>query len=223
MRIEEAKWIGKALSDLPIDRISPILELGSSTRTFRCVEKPHIEEYVHRPLRKKSVHIVHSDLKKGDGIDISGDIYQSETTEELRKVGAKCILCCNILEHVADRDKFAMICDSLLRPAGYMIITVPRSYPYHLDPIDTYFRPSAEEVANLFADYSQIKSATIKSDTYLKEILGAPNPITMAVGAWAKIALCRGGIEATKARAHRWLWLLRPYLITAVLLKKNER
>jgi hypothetical protein len=220
MRVEEAKWIGAALADLPMARISPILELGSSTRSFRCVERPHIEEYIHRPLRERGVQIVHSDLKKGEGIDISGDIYHPETREELRKVRANCILCCNILEHVADRDKFAKICDFLLQPAGYIVITVPRSYPYHLDPIDTYFRPSAAQVADLFMGYSEIKSATIKSENYLEEILRTPNPVATAVRAWAKIASCRGGLEATKARAHRWLWLLRPYLITAIILKK---
>ena len=67
------------------------------------------------------------------------------------------ILCCNIFEHVEDRARFASICHDALRPGGYLVVSVPYSYPYHTDPIDTYLRPTPEEIAAMFPGYALIE------------------------------------------------------------------
>src|SRR5579862_354258 len=48
-------------------RVSPLLNLGSSTGHFRTVTKPHIEAGLFAPLRRSGIAIVHSDLKQADG------------------------------------------------------------------------------------------------------------------------------------------------------------
>src|SRR5205085_4736707 len=52
--------------------------------------------------------------------------------------------------HVTDRQIVCAAIWSLLPPGGFLILTVPYRFPYHEDPIDTMFRPSVEELAQLF-------------------------------------------------------------------------
>ena len=79
MRRSEAVWIRGALSKIGNEALDPVLELGSATTHFRTVTHPHVESEIHAPLRTRRVTIVTSDLKSGDGVDISGDIYQTDT------------------------------------------------------------------------------------------------------------------------------------------------
>ncbi|MFZ0269181.1 hypothetical protein [Caulobacter sp.] len=210
MRPEEAQWIGATLAAL--QDISPVLELGSSTLEFRTVGKPHIDRFVHAPLRERGVRIVTADLKEGDGIEISGNFYEPRIEARLRAVGAKAILCCNIFEHLEDRAAFAAKCDDLLPAEGFIVVTVPYSYPLHYDPIDTYFRPTPAGVAALFPRYRVVHQAVIESSDRF-------DPIEV-VRTIVKSAILRGGLQKTKARLHRLLWLFRPYKISAVVLQK---
>lgn len=210
MRPEEAQWIGNFLATAR--DISPVLELGSSTLSFRTKEKPHIDKFVHAPLREKGVKVVTTDLKEGDGIDISGNFYEPHIEAKLRAIGAKSILCCNIFEHIEDRTVFAAKCDSLLPAGGFLVVTVPYSYPLHLDPIDTYFRPGPAGIAALFPSYRVVQEGVIESSDPFD-----PTEFLLAI---AKSALLRGGLLKTKARLHRLLWSFRPYKISAVVLQK---
>jgi SAM-dependent methyltransferase len=162
------------------------------------------------------VQIVHTDLKAGEGVDISGDIYDADIQAKLRAVGAKCVLCCNIFEHIEDRAAFAEICDNILLPGGHIIISVPYSYPYHLDPIDAYYRPKPDEIASLFPGYSTLEAERLKCGSHWNDIDGAADILKAIV----KSAILRGGLEASKARAHRLLWLFRPYQVSVVVLRK---
>ena len=215
MRPEEAEWIGRWLSKAR--DISPLIELGSSTRRFRTVDKPHIDSFIHAPLRDQGVKIVHTDLKAGDGIDISGNIYDPEVRAKLKAVAARCVLCCNIFEHVADREGFATICDDILLPGGQMIVSVPHSYPYHPDPIDTYYRPRPADIACLFPGYSTLDAKSLKCGSYWADLEGGAAEIVTTI---VRSAILRGGVEASKARIHRLLWLFRHYQVSVVVLKK---
>jgi hypothetical protein len=213
LRSEEAAWIGSRLV-----KLAPrtVLELGSSTREFRTREQPHIERCLHAPLRASGARIVHADMKAGEGIDISGDLYDPAVQAALATVRPDVVLCCNIFEHVSDRGRFAQICDSLLPPGGIVVVSVPRSFPYHPDPLDTYYRPSPEELAQLFPTYRVLDAETVTSSSYASEVQG-PRAFAKTL---AKIALVRGGLDATRARAHRLLWLFRPYRLSVVILQK---
>lgn len=222
MRPEEAAWIGAILARLGPERVSPLLELGSSTLEFRTVEKPHIDALIHRPLRESGVRIVHADLKDGPGIDISGDIYDPAVREAVKAVGARSILCCNILEHLTDREAFLRTCDEVLTPGGVLVVTVPRSYPLHLDPIDTYYRPTPEGIIALLPDYTVIEARTIRSGSHFSDLCDRGGPLREILATiWRSLTL-RGGLDRTRARLHRLTWLFRPYLISAVVLRKSE-
>lgn len=220
MRPEEAKWIGEALGAFPNKTISPMLELGACTRKYRTIDSPHIDRYLHRPLQENGVEIVYSDAKSAEGVDIVGDIYDLSVKSRLMSVGAKCVLCCNMFEHIPDRPRLAAICDELLQPGGILVVSVPRSYPYHRDPIDTYFRPSPSDIAAMFPAYSVKASIVISSGTYLSDVAAEPNPVWSVIKKLLGTLILYGGLEDTKARAHCLLWSFRPYKVSVVVLGK---
>lgn len=222
MRPEEAHWVGGVLTGLGAQRISPVLELGSSTLAFRTVEKPHIDRLVHAPLRDAGVKVVHCDLKADPGIDISGDIYDPAVRAAVKAVGARCILCCNILEHLTDREAFVRICDEVLRPGGVLVITVPYSYPLHLDPIDTYYRPSPEALRALLPDYRLVEAKVIRSGSHLSDLRARGGVVRELAATLGRSLVLRGGVERTRARLHRLGWLFRPYTMSAVVLEKPQ-
>src|SRR4051812_24687708 len=130
--------------------VSPLLNLGSSTRAFREVAKPHIQDELFGPLAAAGVQVFHCDLKQADGVDLAGDILDAEVRAGLRSRGFKSVLCANLLEHVRDRAAVAAACEEVAGPGGLVLATVPSSYPYHADPIDTLYRPSPAALAALF-------------------------------------------------------------------------
>jgi hypothetical protein len=216
MRPEEAAYLGAWLSVQALAELSPLVELGASTQAFHETH-PHVESEVLGPLTERGVQIVKTDLQPGPDIDIAGDIYDVAVQARLKAVGAKCVLCCNILEHVADREAFARVCDEILSPGGMIVVSVPQSYPLHMDPIDTYYRPKPAEIAQLFPGYIVLALDTVVSGTAVgdmeRPLLDVPKVIRRAV-------LLRGGADATKARLHRLLWLFRRYRISVAVLRK---
>ena len=101
MLTNEAKWIGNALSELPLRIASPCLNLGSSTANFRAVLQPHIERYVIAPAKARGMQFIHADIKEAPGVDIVGDIYDPDFQAQLSALAPGSILCCNMLEHVS--------------------------------------------------------------------------------------------------------------------------
>lgn len=221
MRVTEAKWIGGQLAELDERGISPLIELGSSTGLFRSQLQPHIDREIHAPLTARGVEVIHCDLKADEGVDVAGDIFDPEIQAALRKVGAHSILCCNMFEHVVDRARLAETCDALLAPGGFMIVTVPHSYPLHLDPIDSYYRPSPEQIAAMFPGYRLMAGGVISDTTYLADIIASGNYLRTFLRLAARIVLFRGRRDWV-VRNHRLLWLFRPYKIAAVVLEKPK-
>ena len=216
MRFEEAEKIGRLLAELPGD-IGPVIELGSSTATFRNVQQPHIDRFIHAPLRAHGVKVIHTDLRDGDGIDVSGDIYEPEVRERLTSLGAKTVLCCNIFEHVTDRSNFAAICDEILRPGGCIIVSVPYRYPYHLDPIDTMYRPAPEELVDLFPGYRVQVAERVTGGSFWTDLGRRPG---RALKALARVLMLRGGWRESLSRLHRLTFLFRPYQVSVAVLRK---
>lgn len=223
MRPSEAVWIGKALASIDASSLDPVVELGSSTSEFRTVVQPHIDREIHAPLRERGIRIITTDLKEAPGVDISGDIYDRDIRDSIKAVAPRCVLGCNILEHVEDRGHFAAICDELVAPGGYLIVTGPHEYPYHADPIDTMYRPTVEQVHALFPAYELVKGEIITDNSFGQDLLRKVGwrglPLFFAQLIAADIVVY-GGVERWKQRNHRLFWLFRPYKQYAVLLRK---
>jgi hypothetical protein len=97
-----------------------------------------------------------------------------------------------------------------------MVVSVPYSYPYHLDPIDTGFRPAPQEIAELFPDYSLVDAAIVKSSTYWQEL----RSLSALLPAFARLIIVWRGWENWKARADRFRWLFRRYSVSIAVLRK---
>jgi hypothetical protein len=200
--------------------VSPLLNLGSSTGDFRTVEKPHIEEELFAPLRKAGIQVVHSDLKPASGVDIAGDILNPALQQQLVAKGFRCVLLSNLLEHVTDRDAVAAACETIAGPGGLILATVPSSFPFHADPIDTGFRPAPEELAALFANSDPVLAEEVDGPTYRQRMRqrGATLPgEALRTAFWTVAAPFRP--KSARARLSRWRWFSRPYQVSVALLR----
>jgi len=214
MRPTEAAWIANQLAALPVASISPLLNIGSSTAEFRERKQPHIDREIFAPLRAKGVEIIHADLKTAPGVDIAGDLGDPAIQARLRERAPKVALSSNLLEHVREPAQFARVMRSLVGPGGFVVVTVPRSYPFHADPIDTGFRPSPEEIAALFPDTRLVRGEVVTDSTYGQELWrkGPRNAARALLGA------LRPTGDAGKNRRDSLKWLVRPFTTSCVVL-----
>ncbi|HUQ76700.1 MAG TPA: hypothetical protein VM183_18420 [Burkholderiales bacterium] len=218
MRRQEAAWIGEQLAGVDS---GVVLDVGSGSRHAREVGKPYIHGEIFAPLLRRGVRVVHTDLKPGEGVDISGDLFDPALQARLRELQPKAVLACNILEHLPKsyRERFPAVLDTLLPPGGLLIITVPYSYPYHADPIDTLYRPSPEALCASFPGYEVLEARTIASESYGDEFV-AGGPLRMV----RKVLRMFFPFVRPKrwfSHAHRMLWLFRPYRLTGAVLRKR--
>jgi hypothetical protein len=156
---KEARWIRSTIEAYFKPEDFPLLNVGSATATFRKKVQPHIHEHIFAPLEEKSLQVLHADIKTDDGVDIAGDLNDPEFRKKLRGQNVKSVLCSNLLEHLEDPHS---ICGSLLEvitPGGLILVTVPHSFPFHKDPIDTMLRPSVTELHSFFPGTEIISSA----------------------------------------------------------------
>lgn len=202
------------------DGVSPLLNLGSSTLEFREVAKPHIERELFAPLRRAGVAVCHCDLKAAEGVDLVGDVLDPRLLRELKARGFKCVLLANLLEHVRDREAVAAACEDIVGPGGLILATVPRSYPYHADPRDSYYRPSPAELADAFRRSRPVLVEELVGQTYAEELSARGSPVWRALTRtllWTLISFARP--RSFASRVHRWFWYSRPYRVSIVLLE----
>lgn len=222
MRIEEAKYIGELVKRYTDNKDVRLLNIGSSTKDFRSKISPYIDEEIFSPLESSSVEVTHFDLKDEEGVDISGDIFDSKIQESLKKVRPNLILACNLLEHLEQglREKIPLIIERIIDEGGVVIITVPYSYPLHLDPIDTYYRPSPEELHFLFPQYNLIDSSLIVSSNYFSEFRELVLREKLKIIARVFTPFYRP--KTWLCIVHRLFWLFRPYVVSCVALQKKN-
>jgi SAM-dependent methyltransferase len=156
---EEAVWLGEALADVGAGRV--VLDVGSSTEAFRRLEQPHIDFHVMRPLRQRGARIVHVDRKDAEGVDVVHDVTGTQPLPAELRASGDVVLCANMFEHVLDRPALARRLEELVAPEGRLVVTVPKLYPFHEDPIDTMFRPSPAEVSALFPRFTPVREQVV--------------------------------------------------------------
>jgi hypothetical protein len=131
-------------------------------------------------------------------------------------------LCCNIFEHVQERQKLAAICAVLVPRGGYVVFSGPFSYPYHPDPLDNMFRPEPHEVAAMFPEFDVIAASIVASTSWGAEQLERPLQIPLTVAqTLVRLARFWGGRRRYFEENHRLLWLFRPFKATCVILRKR--
>jgi SAM-dependent methyltransferase len=164
---KEAEWLGRTIRALDARELSPMLNIGSSTGAFVTKHQPWIDAQVFRALREKGVKVVNCDMKNAPGVDLVGDLGDPSFLVRLSAEKFKSVLCTNLLEHVENRVEIARTLASLVARGGRLLVSGPHRYPYHPDPIDTMFRPSVAELAELFPETRMVFSDIVPCGTYL--------------------------------------------------------
>src|SRR5258706_2910050 len=213
----EAVWLDRLLRERGPSEISPLLNLGSSTRGFRETERPWSDRRLFAPLRERGAQTIHVDVREGEGIDIRADLLDARDIPRLKALGAKAILCCNMLEHVRNPQTLAKHCIEIVGPGGLIYVTVPFSYPHHRDPIDTMYRPAPSQLAELFRPAVMLKGEIVDAgESYrgqvakrpwilLRHILRFPFPF-IAFAGW-------------KRSMRKLYWLIHNYRFTAAVFE----
>lgn len=219
MRPAEATWIAHQLAAFGNEQISPLVNIGSQTREFRIRRQPHIERDIFAPLRQRAVEVIHTDLKPDDGVDIAGDLFDPSVQAALQARRPRAALTSNLLEHVRAPGELARAIGALVAPGGMLLVTVPRSYPYHADPIDTGFRPSPGELAALFPGFTLVHGEVIEDETYAHELFGH-GLAGLKKGARGLLAAVRRRGDIARSYRDRLRWLFKPFSTTCVVLRK---
>ncbi len=164
MLFKESLWFKKILGHHAQSN-DIVLNIGSSTRQFREQVQPHIHRNVFDPLRIRNIRVYHIDCKSDQGVDLVGDVTDRRFIQRLQRFHPTLAICSNLLEHLENRTLFCNELPAFLPSGGKLIVSVPYQYPYHPDPIDTLFRPTVEELAELFPSMKIIESTILDCGT----------------------------------------------------------
>lgn len=187
MMRREAEWLGRHLDSLTDAELGSVLSVGSGTGDFRQRYQPWIDGQVFDRLAHRGVTVLHHEMDAGEGVDIVGDLRDEEVRASLAHHSVRTILCLNVLEHVpAPADLVAAI-EAAVPVGGRAVVTVPRRFPFHADPIDTMFRPSPTDLAGMFSAAMTVASGALKCESLASYWLAKPGKLT----ALRKVA--RGG------------------------------
>jgi SAM-dependent methyltransferase len=219
---EEADLIGRWAGELPLGKGSVCLNIGSSTQKFRERTQPFIHEKIARPITATGCRLIHCDIKPDAGVDEVGDVLDPAFQQRLADYDPDLIICSNLLEHLQDPVEFARACGKIAKPGGYCLFTVPRSFPYHPDPLDTMYRPSPSEIAKLLPGWQVVKAEELASCTYLQELQREGRPATALARNVVRSLMPFYRPRAWYPAAHKLFWLFRPYRVSLVMLRKPE-
>lgn len=218
MMLCDAEWLQKAFAKFDAAELSPILNLGSSTAHFRAVVQPYINDLVIGPLEARGVKVIHVDLKQDDGVDISANILDGADHARVKALAPKAVICTHMLEHVVEREAMAQRILDLLPVGGLFFVTVPFSYHEHRDPIDTLYRPSPDELAQLFPGQKVIEKAELVGHSYWREV--RRRPFTVFFRHFTRFFLPFLGLEKWKRSMRKLYWLAHPYKVSAIVGRK---
>ena len=219
---DEAALIGRWARGLGLGKGSVCLNVGSSTREFREQTQPFIHAEILRPLAEAGCRVINCDMKQDEGVDEVGDLLDPAFQRRLIGYGPDLIICSNLLEHLTDPTSFARACGTIAKPGGHCIFTVPRSFPYHPDPLDTMYRPSPDEVASLLPAWQVVEASDLAAGSYRAELAAGRSPARTLARQVARALMPFYRPRLWYPAAHKLLWLFRPYRVSLVLLRKPE-
>jgi SAM-dependent methyltransferase len=217
MHVNESNWIVENLEKFDNKEIDPVLDLGGSTLKYRTIDQSWLEKFFYSKLRDRKLKIFFSDIKEDIGVDFAGDIFDDQFIINLKKKEFKSIFCCNFLEHVLNPQDLINRCLSILPVGGILVITVPHSYPFHRDPIDTMFRPNIEQLAALISNHEIMSSEIIATGSYWDHLLKNPLKVFRHI----RIFFPFLGFDKWKRSTIKLKWLFTNFKHTCMIIKKT--
>ena len=91
MLIKESEYIREILGNLPIDKKTKILNVGSQDSNYVKLSS-HIKKNVFDTIKSYEAKLINFDLYPSPGVDIFGDIYNDEVLEKLKVINPDIIL-----------------------------------------------------------------------------------------------------------------------------------
>ena len=166
MLLAESEWIKSVIEELSLPPGTKVLNFGSQ-RAKVLRYQPYIKDNIYSPVARKQWELLNFDLFPGEGVDISGNIMDDDCFTALaqRKFGVVFVF--NVLEHLTDRISICSRIEKLLSSNDYLFVSVPFKYPIHNDPIDNMFRPTPDEVLQLFPSCILVKSDIVIDKSFL--------------------------------------------------------
>jgi len=214
----EACWLRGALDPFPSERLSPLLNLGSGSAARREIIQPWVDDQVFRPLRERGVKVLHVDVCDLPGVDFRADLTNPDDLPRLHALRPSAVLCCNLLEHVPEPKDLARHCLELLDSGGLAFVTVPFSYPFHRDPIDTMYRPCLAELNELFTSARLINGTLLGSGESYRDAV-RERPWILLRHLW-RFPVPFLSLERWKRSMARLYWLVAEYQVTCAVFEK---
>lgn len=162
---KEAKWINTVINNNLLGVDGAVINLGSSSLDFMNYNQPYIKDLVLEPLLKR-FQVTNVDIKSDPNVQLVANFLTEAGQTLIRGKCAKVFLVSNLLEHIPNAIEGIEKIKTLMEPKTYLILTGPRSFPYHPDPIDNMFRPSISEIRGYFEkDFEVVKLDLIRNGT----------------------------------------------------------
>jgi hypothetical protein len=174
--VKEAQKINNYINEYLKDKNGVAINIGSSTADFTDVSQPYIRRFVLDPL-SENFKVKNIDIKNQIGVDLVADFTTVKGQELIRSSNGNLYLISNLLEHIPDFAVGIESIKSMLKTGDLLILSGPKSFPYHPDPIDNMFRPSIRELRQYFENDFEIKDLQIvKSGTVFSSSVLMQNP-----------------------------------------------
>ena len=176
MLVKEAQKINGYIETFLGGKKGIVINIGSSTSEFVDISQPYIRNLVLNPL-SLNFKILNIDIKSQEGVDLVADFTEQNGQEQIKKLEGNLYLISNLLEHIPDYMIGIESIKSMLKSGDLLILSGPKSFPYHADPIDNMFRPSIKELRQYFENDFEIKDLQIvKSGTVFSSSVLMQNP-----------------------------------------------
>ncbi|HEV2472221.1 MAG TPA: hypothetical protein VGS41_06120 [Chthonomonadales bacterium] len=219
MLLEEALWFETQIRKMNPLSIYPMCNVGSSTLEFRTSIQPWIDKHLFQQARARGLQVDHLDMKLAPGVDIVGDVTDPGFLEAMKSRSYRSAVCSNVLEHLTDRRPLCRALMEMVVPGGYLFVSCPYRYPYHPDPIDSLFRPSARQLAQCFPGMEVCTADHIAAGTYLQGFAGRP---LEGVRALARLCLPFYKPKTWRLKAQYIPWMFRSFEAACVVLRRPE-
>lgn len=167
MLIAEADWFARQIDRLDFPARPLVLNLGSQTEEFVREHQPWLEEVFLAALRRRGARVVNVDLQQAPGVDLVGDLMDPAFQQQLAARRPAVFIVCNVLEHVRDPRALAAAIAAVIGPDTLLLVSCPRRYPYHPDPLDNGLRPSVADLAGLFPGMDLVAGEEVMDHPYL--------------------------------------------------------
>jgi hypothetical protein len=157
-------------------------------------------------------------MRELPGVDVQADLTNPADLRRLRALRPRALLCCNLLEHVVEPDRLARHCLDLVAAGGLLFVTVPFSYPYHRDPIDTMYRPNPAELAELLCNARLLDSTILGTGVSYRNAV-RERPWLLLRHLW-RLPIPFVSFEKWQRSMARLYWLAAEYRITCAVFEK---